>query len=47
MDDSNNQAEDSKNKRLKYALCYLPIFPVVFFFTETKKSKEFMKHITY
>lgn len=39
--------EESQNARLKYSLCYLPIVPIVFFFVESKKTKEFMKHIRY
>ena len=38
---------ESKNEKLKNAVCYIPFVAVVLFFTEINKSKEFMKHIKY
>jgi len=39
--------QDSNKYTLKNALCYLPFVSIIFFFTETKKSIELMKHIKY
>ncbi|QFR39484.1 hypothetical protein A9Q91_04625 [Candidatus Gracilibacteria bacterium 28_42_T64] len=41
------KSETSKNMNLKHALCYIPLVAVIFFFTESNKSAELMKHIKY
>ena len=37
----------SNSDNLKNALCYLPLVSVVFFFLESNKNPEFMRHIRY
>ena len=37
----------SNSDNLKNALCYVPFVAIIFFFAESKKSDELMKHIKY
>ena len=39
--------ETSNSHKLKNAICYIPVWAIVLFFTEQKKSEELMKHIKY
>ena len=38
---------ESKNDKLRNAVCYIPFVAFILFFTEKNKSKELMKHIKY
>lgn len=38
---------ESKKDNLKNALCYIPLFSIVIFFAEDKKTDELKKHIKY
>ena len=41
-------SENSSNSdNLKNALCYIPLVAIILFFSENKKTEEFMKHIKY
>jgi hypothetical protein len=41
------ESKEGNNKRLKYAMSYLPFVPIVFLFIESNRSPEFSKHIKY
>jgi hypothetical protein len=41
------EAQKTNKKTLMNSLCYIPIIPIILFFTESNKSKELMKHIKY
>jgi hypothetical protein len=42
-----NELNNSKSDNVKNAMCYIPLFAVIFFFTENNKSAEFNKHVKY
>lgn len=39
--------QQSKNERLKWALCYLPFISIVIYFIEVEKTDFLKKHIKY
>ena len=42
-----NSEEKTNNQRFKNTICYVPLFAIVLFFTDTKKDAEFEQNIKY